>query len=170
MRSILLTTALLVSLCFLLTACPVSSKLPLAEKEEAISFEKKYIGTWINTDSSAEANKIIISKGTVKNTYRIFVLEKGSMFMAETSEFDAWITKLNDKRFVVLQEIKDEVATATYYVYNIEFENNAIITQDISLKVNGVDAITSVSAYQEEVRASMKLDGFLSSKFKYTKE
>ena len=170
MRPTLLSATLLVSLCFILTACPVSSKLPLAEKEEALSFEKKYIGTWINKDTASEANKIVISKGTDKDTYRILVVEKGPMFMAEGDEFDAWITKLNNKRFVILQEIKDEVAYNTYYAYNIEFDNNSIITHDITLKVKGVDAITSVSSYQDEVSASMKLKGFLAGKLEWIKE
>jgi hypothetical protein len=170
MKSVFLSSALLLSLSILLTACPFSTKFPLAEKEDVSSFDKRLIGEWINTDTTVVASKIKITKGETKKTYHIQVLEKGAGFAAESDEFDAWITEINNNKFMVLQEIKDPGAEKTYYVYHIEMNDNNLITHDILLKVRGTDAITSVSSYREEVRTSSTFKNFLTEEIKWTKE
>ncbi|MGG9970798.1 hypothetical protein ACQ33O_03295 [Ferruginibacter sp. SUN002] len=170
MKSILLSSLLLLSLGFLLTACPVATKFPLTEKEDLSTFDKRLIGEWVNSDSAAEAKKIRITKGETKKTYHIEVLEKGSMFMAESETFEAWITDLDDKKFIVLQEIKDGETDKSYYVYHLEITDDYLITHDVSLKVKGIDGIKSVSTYREEVSASMTFKDFLSEERKWTKE
>lgn len=41
---------------------------------------------------------------------------------------------------------------------------------DISLKVNGVDAITSIQAYRDEVKASMEFDSFLGNQIDWVRK
>jgi hypothetical protein len=41
---------------------------------------------------------------------------------------------------------------------------------DITLNVNGIDAITSIEAYRDEVKASMAFEDFLSNQIDWVKK
>lgn len=159
--------AALIVLSFVLTGCPISSKYPLGVLSAAKPFDKTLIGTWKHPDEKAEATVITIEKGKNQYPYRVFVMEKGESFMADSEIFDAWIITLEGKNFLVLKETETEEA---YFVYHIKVGVNEIITNDITLKVKGTDAITSVKSYQEEVIASMKKDGFLAGQITWKRK
>lgn len=159
----------LLAICtLLLTACPVSTTYPLGRKGE-VKADQSLIGAWKTTAQDVEASAVTITKGKEANTYSVHVSEKGSMFMAESTEFTGWLAKIDDRTFLVLQEIIEGTATETYYMYHIRFDGDKLITNDITLKVGGTDAITSVDSYREEVKASMVQEGFLASEIVWTK-
>lgn len=159
---------LLLSCAVLFTACPVSTSYPL-EKKGAVKMDKALLGEWQTDVEDAEAQRILFKQGEEANTYAVTVLERGSMFMADGDDFTGWLAELGGKRFLVLQQVIDGVAQETYYVYNIEISGNKLVSHDISLKVGGTDAVTSVQAYQEEVLASMKMEDFLASEMIWSK-
>lgn len=161
--SILFTISILLGI---LTACPVSSSYPLGEKG-AVALNTKLLGTWSSDATDIEANQITISKGKEANTYALHVDVKGSSFMADGDDFTAWIAQIKDKQFLVLQDQATE--TNAYYVYYFSVKDGELISNDITLKVKGVDAITSIEAYREEVSASMDMEDFLASEIKWKK-
>lgn len=161
--------AVIALVAFAFMGCPVSSKYPLGEKgKEPIN--KDLIGTWKNDSTGSEATKVIVSKGKETNTYSVEVTEKGTMFMSETTSFKGWLTVIDDKTFLVLQEVVVDVAAETYYVYHVKVDKNKLTTNDITLKVGGTDAIVSTETYREEVRASMKKEGFLAGEIVWKKQ
>lgn len=170
MRNVRLTYLLIfvLPIALLVTACPVNTSYPLGKKGD-VKTDDRLIGTWFTTAEDVEANKIRISKGPEANTYTVSVVEQGSMFMAESTEFTGWLTQLNGKTFLVLQEMESGKPTESYYVYHIAIDAKKIVSSDITLKVGGTDAITSIDAYRQEVAASMKLDGFLAGDIVWTK-
>jgi hypothetical protein len=161
--SILFTISILLGI---LTACPVSSSYPLGEKG-AVALNTKLLGTWSSDATDIEANQVTISKGKEANTYALHVDVKGSMFAAQGEDFTAWIAQIKDKQFLVLQDQAAE--TNAYYVYYFSMKDGELISNDITLKVKGVDAITSIEAYREEVSASMDMEDFLASEIKWKK-
>lgn len=163
-----LSLFLLLSCAILFTACPVSTTYPL-EKKGAVKLDKALIGVWTTSTEEAEAQSISIKQGKETNTYDVTVLERGSMFMADGDDFTGWLAELGGRRFMVLQQIIEGVPQETFYVYHIKMENGKLISNDISLKVGGTDAVTSVQAYQEEVLASMKMEDFLASEMSWDK-
>lgn len=154
-----LAASVVCAFAFLLMACPVSTSYPLGEKNSE-KIDKALLGTWKNDSVNAEAQQVTLTQAD-DYTYSLKVEKKGSMYMAETDDFQAWLTSIDNHRFLVLQEVGEGVAKETYYVYHIEFEGKKLRTNDITLKVNGTDAITSIPAYREEVKASMSKEGFL---------
>lgn len=151
-----------------LTGCPVSSSYPLGYKTDAKPFRNDLVGTWSNKPAKEEGGhevaKVVISKGSSANTYRITVKEKRESFAADTDVFEGWITELNGLQFFVLQEIINGNPQQSYYVYHFSMLKESFTTNEISLKVKGTEAITSVEAYQEEVTASMKHNEFHTEK------
>ena len=152
----------------LLTACPVSSSLPLFTPGNS-KIDKSLIGTWKNDSSSSEAQEVIITKST-DSTYGLKIVQKGELYMADSDTFNAWMGMLGNESYFVLQEVSAEGATETYYVYHIKLENSKLTTNDISLKVQGTEAITSIESYQNEVNASSKMEGFLSGEIVWKKK
>lgn len=150
----------------LITACPVSTSYPLFTPGKSV-IDQSLLGTWKNDSTDAEANKIKISKAS-DSTYWIYILDKGSMYMADADTFVAWTGRIGEHDYLTLQEFTTE-AQETYFVYSIKKQKDKIITHDISLKVNGTDAVVSISDYQKEVLASEKMSGFLSSEIIWTK-
>jgi len=161
--------ALIISCVFLLTACPIATTYPLGNKG-AVKLDPQLIGTWTNQTEDTESTGVTISKGKETNTYNLHVDEKGSMFMADGEDFIGWLATLNGKTFFVLQQLVDGEATESYYVYHIKLDKSILTTNDITLMVNGTDAITSIEAYQEEVIASMAMDEFLAGEIQWQKK
>lgn len=168
MKSIF-SLVLIVSCLFFLTACPVSTTYPLGNKGD-VKLDTKLIGVWTNESVDTESTGVSITKGKETNTYNVHVDEKGSMFMADSEDFIGWLALLNGKTFFVLQQVVDGATTETYYVYHIKLENSTLTTNDITLKVNGTDAVTSIKSYQEEVIASIDMDDFLAGEIQWQKK
>lgn len=168
MKTSFLYVPLLLLAVIFLTGCPVSSKYPLADKKDALPFDDNLVGSWTNSnadkDKGHEVGKMVIAKGSANNTYRIVVKEKRDMYAAETDVFEGWVIELNGMKFFVLQEVRKQKLYDEYYVYHVTFGKSMVSSNDISLKVKGIEAITSIEAYQEEVKASMKHPEFHSSK------
>lgn len=154
---------------FILAGCPVSSKYPLGEKGKE-EFNEMLIGTWVNDQSESAAKQVTITSGEELNTAKLHVDEKGESFMADDVNFLIWLTTLEKKTFLVLQQILDGQLVETFYVHHISITDNKVTTSDIGLLVNGVDAITSVDSYREEVKASMGNAAFLSDQIVWIKK
>lgn len=165
---ILLSLVVLVSCAWIFTACPVSTTYPL-EKKGAVKLDKAFIGDWTTDTEDIEAKRISVKEGTEANTYSVTVKERGSMFMADGDDFIGWLAELGGKRFMVLQQVIDGQPTETYYVYHVTIDGKSMVTNDITLKVGGTDAITSIDAYQAEVLASMQMEEFLVGEIQWTK-
>jgi hypothetical protein len=153
----------------LLTACPIASTYPLGKKGD-VKLNQDLLGVWVTSTPDVEANAVEITKGSEANTYNFEVLEKGSMFMADGPSFTAWITEIGSFSFLVLQQLADGQPTESYYVYQFALEKKKLTSHDITLKVNGVDAITSIEAYREEVKLSMEYDDFLANQIDWVKK
>lgn len=154
---------------FLLTACPVVQHIPFSTKGET-SFDNRLVGMWSNTQTEIEAIKVEIKAGVDDKSAILNVIEKGSMFMAESESFEAWLSVLKNQTFLVLKEIKTEATEKdNYYLYHLVISQNTVVTSDVSLLVGGSDAITSTETYREEVKASMDKEGFLSSPIEWHK-
>ncbi|MDX1908220.1 MAG: hypothetical protein SF053_14385 [Bacteroidia bacterium] len=144
-------TFLCLVITFFLWGCPVGVSYPLGEMADAQNMPQ-LIGTWVTDDPEAEMKKLSVTAGDKPGTYRVEVLEKGSSYAVETTSFLAWTTLLEGKTFLIAQEI----ATGLYFHYYLESSGTANISlSDVTLKVGGIDAITSVAAFREEVRASL---------------
>lgn len=144
----------------LLTGCPVNTDYPLAAKGTT-KLDKKLIGAW-TTDAEEPAVKTVnIEKGTVDNTYKITVTERGPMYAPETDDFTGWLTELGGKTFLILQSVIDGAPQEAYFLYHVDIEKNQITTHDSSMLVGGIDAVVSIETFQQEILASMKMDNFL---------
>lgn len=161
-----LITILACSVIFM--GCPVSTTYPLG-LNDGQKIEKGLIGTWKNDSTNVEAIKVTIKKST-EYTYDVTIEEKGSMYMAESTIFKGWLTTIKDRQFLVLQEVLDGVAKETYYVYHLTITKESITTNDITLKVGGTDAVTSVENYRKEVESSMEKEGFLAGPIVWKKQ
>ncbi|TND07613.1 MAG: hypothetical protein FD123_3165 [Bacteroidetes bacterium] len=165
----ILSVSLLIGLCMFLMACPVSTSYPLGKKDVE-KIDKNLLGTWKNDITDSEVIKATVKKAD-EYTYDIVVDEKGSMFMAENTNFKGWLTKIEDKTFLVLQEVGEDGKTKIiFYVYHVNIEKNKLTTHDITLKVGGTDSVTSIEAYRDEVKASMAKEGFLAGKIVWAKK
>jgi len=153
----------------LLTACPISTGYPLGKKGE-IKLNQDLLGLWVSSTPDIEASAIQITKGAEINTYQFEVIEKGTMFMADGPSFTAWITEIDSYSFMVLQQLIDGNPTEVYYVYEYKVDKKRLTSHDITLKVNGVDAITSIDSYREEVKLSMAFDDFLANPIDWVKK
>ncbi len=160
----------LFALSFVICGCPISSSYPLVNKSSADKFDSNLLGAWQNKAGEVEVNEIKIEKGRQENTYKITVTDKGDSFMADTELFTGWVATLNNKKFLVLQEEHPTGPKDVFYVYTLVWDDKRMISHNISLKVKGADAITSVRAYQEEVLASMKKEDFLSNRINWLKK
>lgn len=153
---------------FVFMACPVSSKYPLGEKNTE-KIDPKLLGTWKNDSADLEATGVTFKK-LDDYTYYLSVDEKGDLYTSDYTDFHAWLTTLDGMRFLVLQAMDGNTETDEFYVYYVQVDGNTMYSHDITLKVKGVDAITSIPAYREEVSASMKKDDFLSGKIVWKKQ
>ena len=136
---------------FSLTACPVGLDYPLGEKENE-EFDKQLIGTWKCTNESAEVIKVEI-KANGENGATILVMERGELYALETDKFSGWCTTLENRKFVFFKPEGEE----KYFHYEYLFsDKNSFSSNDVSLLVGGVDAVTSTTALRNEVSASMQ--------------
>ena len=165
MKKPLIPIVLLLTM-FVITGCPVGVPYPLG-KQGTEKINKDILGTWSQTNPDQEVMKMEIAKFD-NNTVLVTVLEKGSMYSLEVDKFKGWFTEIEGKNFIYLQDIDD--ATDDFYTYCYQIDGNTMKSYDISLKVGGVDAITSTEAYREEVKASLKMEGALSSEAIWTKQ
>ncbi|MEI6766331.1 MAG: hypothetical protein WCM76_11865 [Bacteroidota bacterium] len=140
---------LLCPMIVLLTGCPVGTKYPL-ENPGTEKIDKKLIGTWENKEEDPEARKVTIKQAD-DYSYDVEVFETGSMYMPTTKVYKAWITTLEGKNFFYLKPDNEE----NYYLYCYEVSKKSLTTWDVGLKVGGIDAVTSIQAFRDEVKASL---------------
>jgi hypothetical protein len=150
----------------LLMGCPVDTKFPLAEPGTE-KIDKNLLGTWDNhnSDSTADVRKVKITKKD-SFTYNVTVLEKGNMYMADTNIFEGFVTKLEGKDFFYVRPAGKE---SKYYLYCYQLDGKQLKTYDVGLKAGGLDAVTSTNAFQEEVKASLKMPDCLSGELIWEK-
>lgn len=147
------------------TGCPVGIDYPLGYPGTE-KIEKKLIGTWYNDKEDHEMKRIRIGKWD-NYSYRIEVLEVGSMYSVEDQNFRGWITKIGGKTFLYAKPDNSE----EYYLYCYAMDGKKKMSSwDVSLLVGGVDAVTSTEAFREEVKGSMLMDDFLTEETLWMKE
>ncbi len=145
--------------------CPVGIAYPPGEPGSE-SIEKDIVGTWENDKSDGTILKVKITKGEGES-YEAEVLEKGEMYALETMKLKGYVTKLEGFDLIYFIPEGEE----SYYTYEFRMDGkNRLITHDVSLKVGGVDAVTSTEAFREELRASMKFDDWLSEEQTYIRK
>ena len=170
MQTSRIISTLFLALSFILTGCPDTTNYPLAESTEALPFDKNLTGTWTTTNEDAVAEKVQIKKGKSADLYKLFVLEEGSLYGTDTKEFDAWLIAFEGKKFLVLQEAGKDGDESNFYLHAIEYSEKNLTIYDIKLKSGKNATITSVKAYQAEIKASMKMKDYLIEKVEWTKK
>lgn len=156
---------LIMPLAILLMACPVGIDYP-ADEEGKNPIEKKLLGTWSTSNKDHEVQKMEIKQND-KNSYTIEILSKGEMYMPESTTATAWITTIDDLSIIYVKP-KGETQ---YYHYCYKIENkNSFYVYDMSMKVGGLDAVTSTQTLRDELKASSKMEDFLSNETLFTKE
>lgn len=153
---------------FLLVGCPINTAFPLGKKGET-AFNESLLGIWTNDHTDGVATKVSITKDTDLNCAVLHIDTKGEMFMAETVDFKIWLTTIEQKTFLVLQDLIDGVPHENYHAYHLLIDERLVITSDISLLVDGSDAITSIDNYRAEVKASMSESEFLADPIEWKK-
>ena len=164
MKKILVSYLAVVAL-LMFTGCPVGVNYPPGTPGTE-KIDKKLLGTWSNNEEDPEVRKVTISKAD-EYTYNVEVMEKGSLFTPETDFFKGFITKIEGKEFVYFLENKD---SGQYYLYSYKFEEGALKTYDVGLKVGGIDAVTSTEAFRKEIKASLKMEDCLTGEIVWMKE
>ena len=157
---------LLVPGLFLMMGCPVSTSYPIADPGTE-KIDNRLIGNWLNTESDSLSDVIKVSI-TKKNqvSYEVTVLEKGTMYLVDTTVFEGFVTSLDGLSFFYLRPVGK---SNEYYLYSYKFEGKTLKTYDVGLKEGGIDAVTSTAAFQAEVSASLKKPDCLSGEIKWEK-
>jgi hypothetical protein len=138
------------------------------EVQEKGSVDKKLIGTWTTDAADSDAKKVTITMNEDK-TYKVEVLAKGEYYAAETDIFKAWLTSLNKRKFIVLQEMYNGEGKQAYYVYDITIGDKTFTARTISVKGKGIDSLLSVKDYRDRVKSSMDSSDFLSTDMVWNK-
>ncbi len=160
---------ILLILSFAFSGCPVGTSYPIGEPGTE-KIDKEFIGTWETLKVDADMKSLTINKND-GNQYSFEVHEVGEMYSLETKRFNGWNTNIkgNSKTYNFFYVL--DSADSQYYSYAYVFQDkNTLVIYDISLLVGGVDAITSIEAYRNEVIASMEMEGFLSNETIYHKK
>lgn len=150
----------------MLSGCPVDVPYPLGDKGKE-KIDKNLVGVWTQPDATMEvlhAEIIALDKHTLQLT----VMEKGESYVPEADVFKGWCTELDGYQFVYFQSMHED--TAGYYTYCYRFVDGELHTYDVSLLVGGIDAVVSTEAYRQEVSASLKMEGALSSEQIWTRK
>ena len=140
-----------------ITGCPVGVAPPLG-KPGSEKIDKELIGIWSQPNPDLEVIKMEISK-IDEYSLKVTILERGESFMEENDIFKAWMTIIDGKKFLYLQE--DGNAIGNYYTYCFDIKGKTLKTYDVTLKVGGVDAVTSTEAYRKEISASLQFEDAL---------
>ena len=145
--------------------CPVGMDYPLGNPGTE-KIDKKLIGTWYNTKEDNDIQRMSIQKWD-NYSYKIEVLEAGSMYSVEDYNFRGWVTKLGGKTFVYAQPL----SSSEYYLYCYELDGKKQMrSYDVGLLVGGVDAVTSTESFRDEVRVSLLQDECLTEETIWYKE
>lgn len=156
---------LLLPIMWVLAGCPVSMDYPLGYQDKD-AFDERLIGTWSASDTSTEVLKVRFAKIDA-HSFHAEVLQRGSMYVEEVDAFTGWCTTLNGQTFMYFQNAADKMGG--YYSYIYWFDGQTLVASDFSLKVGGVDAVTSIEAYRREVMASMQYSDFKGTPIYYSK-
>lgn len=147
------------------TGCPVGIDYPLGTPGSE-KIDPDLIGTWSADKEDHEIMKVRIEKAD-NYSYRIVVLETGSMYSVEDDQFTGRVTTIGGKKFIYAQPN----SSSEYYTYCYELDGKEQMrSYDVGLLVGGTDAVTSTQAYRNEVEASLKMDDCLSEETLWIKE
>jgi hypothetical protein len=139
----------------LATGCPIGLDYPLGDIGQE-KIDKELIGTWVNSSSEAEVQRVTIDKGD-ENSYAITVQERGEMYALETDQLTGWVTSVKGRNFVFFRPEGEE----KYYHYCYWFEGTSTLhTCDVALLDGGVDAVTDTKSLREQVASSMEKDAW----------
>lgn len=149
----------------LLAGCPVGTDYPLGMPGEE-KIDKNLLGTWTATDNTSYVKKVKIEKAD-EYSYNVEVLDTGENYWVNDTKFKGYVTQIEDKQFVYFKGITD----GKYYLYCYNKKNKKTIeTYDVGLKVDGIKAVTSIPAFREEVKKSLKKEDCLIEKIVWKKE
>lgn len=155
----------LLGVMLLSTGCPVGVDFPLGYPGTE-KIDKKLLGTWYNDKEDHEIKRMTIEKWD-NYSYRIEVLEAGSMYSVEDQSFRGWLTKVSGKTFLYAQPLSSE----EYYLYCYQMDGKKRMSSwDVGLLIGGTDAVTSTEAFREEVKGSLLMDDCLTEETLWFKE
>ncbi len=155
----------LILMLLVLTGCPTGLPHPLGNPGTE-KIDQNLIGEWITDNPDAEAANFKIAKKD-NYSYSVEVLQKGEMYSITSTSLTGWITKLDGQNFFYLKPSDEE----SYYLYAYKLNGKTeLITYDVSLLVGGVDAVTSTSAFRDEVSKSLKQPNCLSGEKVFKKK
>jgi len=157
---------LLLPIVLLYMGCPVSTKYPIA-KPGTEKIDKSLLGTWRNTTSDSEGEALLVTISQADTySYSVAVLEKGSMYSPEDTLLVGYIAKLEGKSFFYVRPVSK---TDEFYLYCYKTDGEKVKTYDVTLKVGGIDAITSIDTYRQEVIQSLKFEDCLQDEIVWAK-
>lgn len=167
MKRFICSLCIALAVLFLFSGCPVGVDFPLGNPGKE-PIDRALLGTWATTGEDPDYKRVTIEQKD-DFSYSIEVFETGSMYSLDVTEFTAWVTTVEGKTFIYAQPVGS--SDESYYLYHYETgDNKTMKTHDVSLLVNGTDAVISTDAYREEVKASMGKADFLSDEKIWTRQ
>jgi len=142
----------------LLYGCPVGMEHTLGTPGTE-KIDKKLLGTWTTTDTTIEFSKVTIEEKD-DYSYTVKVSDRSESYMIDASEFTAWVTTIGENKFIYSQPT--DADDKDYYLYHYKIKGDKLVSQVVSLLVNGSDGVKSTEDYRKEVEESIKMEGGLS--------
>lgn len=107
---------ILVLLVIILTGCPYSSSVPLAEPSEEVAPD--FYGKWLKDSGDENPDYYDIEEldGTTFSLSKYTWDSEGEAYSLDTS-YTSWFTTMGDVRFMNIEDVDDR---GTYYFYKIE--------------------------------------------------
>lgn len=150
----------LLSVCIILllaSGCPSNFEYPLGERNKQ-PIDKRLLGTWapkLEEGKDAEVLKVKISEASTTQ-YAIEVLEKGELYIPQTTTLDGWLTSIDKTDFVCIQPQGEEF----FYHYAISFNQSNLIANDVSFFDAGLDSIHSTEDFRAKVAVGMQRENW----------
>jgi hypothetical protein len=145
--------------------CPIGIDYPIGTPGKE-KINKELIGTWVCSNLEAEVLKVKFEKSD-DNSYKVTVLERGTMYGLETDFLTGWVSEVEGKTFLFFKPDNED----KYYHYMIkDIGTNEMVTCDVSLLDGGIDAVTSTESFRKQVAVSMKKAEFGDESTSWTRE
>lgn len=148
MKRIFIQFSVLVGLMLMLTACPYTAETPI--DKATVKIDEKILGKWESKSSSDYTYT-----ATKKDDF-IYSIEKKSASSGEVTSYEAFLSVIDNVRFLNVYETA--ATTKTYYFYKVE-----ITTSGSKLTLAPVtENIDEKFANSEEIKAFFKKNMALS--------
>lgn len=159
------TTAFLAASVILFSGCPTGIGYPAGYPGKE-KIDKDLVGTWTTPDEEKEIKLVRISR-IDDFSLKAEVLETGSMYSLEAKEFTGWCTEIGGMKFVYWQPVSE--TEHDYFLYSYKIKGNNMESYDVSLLDGGIDAVTSVESYRDQIATSIKMTDGISDTIKWSR-